>query len=191
MAASSTMLELGTPAPGFTLPDPAGTIHRLSDTDGAPATVVVFLCNHCPYVKHLGRELALVTQRMLARGVAVYGINPNDTEAYPDDSPEHMAEAARAYGFDFPYLFDESQQVARAYRAACTPDFYVFDADRLLAYRGQFDQSRPGNDKPVTGADLKAAVDAVIAGSAVPEPQVPSIGCSIKWRPENEPDWST
>jgi peroxiredoxin len=189
VAVPSTMLPLGTSAPDFALPDPEGRIHRLADADGAPATVVLFLCNHCPYVKHIGRELALVTQRLLAKGVAVFGISSNDVEAYPDDAPDKMAEAARAYGFDFPYLYDESQEVAKAYRAACTPDLFVFDADHRLAYRGQFDSSRPRNDEPVTGADLRAAVDAVLAGTPVPEPQIPSIGCGIKWKPGNEPGW--
>ncbi len=182
-AVPSTMLPLGTPAPPFSLADPSGRITDLDDLAGAPALLVIFLCNHCPYVKHLGRELALLTQRFMAAGVAVVGINSNDVEAYPDDAPELMAVEARRLGWDFPYLFDEDQAVAHAYRAACTPDFFVFDADRLLAYRGQFDSSRPGNGEPVTGRDLRAAVNAVVAGRPVPEPQLPSIGCSIKWRP--------
>ncbi|MBI2704244.1 MAG: thioredoxin family protein [Actinobacteria bacterium] len=189
VATRSTMAELGTAAPDFALPDPAGTIHRLADFDGSAALVVMFLCNHCPYVRHIARELALVTQRLQAEGVSVVGISSNDIDAYPADAPDQMAVTARAYGFDFPYLFDESQAVAKAYRAACTPDFYVFDRDRRLAYRGQFDASRPGNGEPVTGADLKAAVDAVLAGEPVAEPQRPSIGCSIKWNPGNEPEY--
>jgi peroxiredoxin len=189
-AVNSTMLPLGTPAPDYVLADPSGRVHALADSADAPALVVMFLCNHCPYVKHLGRELALVTQRLLAKGVAVVGISSNDVSAYPDDAPEHMATTARAYGFDFPYLYDESQDVAKAYRAACTPDFYVFDEDRQLVYRGQFDSSRPGNDQPVTGADLTAAVEAVLAGRPVPEPQRPSIGCSIKWKPGGQPDYA-
>lgn len=187
MAASSTMLALGTPAPDFALPDASGAIHRLADSEGAPATLVVFLCNHCPYVKHLGHELGSATSEMIASGVAVYGICSNDASAYPADAPDHMATAAREYGFGFPYLYDESQEVAKAFRAACTPDFFLFDRDHKLAYRGQFDASRPSNGEPITGRDLIAAVDAVLSGEPVPEPQVPSIGCSIKWKPGNEP----
>lgn len=185
----STMLPLGTPAPEFDLPDAAGARHRLGDVVQAPVLVVAFLCNHCPFVKHLGRELGLVTQRMAAKGVAIVGINANDTDAYPDDAPEHMLTTARGWGWDFPYLLDADQSVARAYRAACTPDFFVFDAERRLAYRGQFDDSRPGNEVPVTGASLNAAVNALLADEPIPEPQHPSMGCSIKWRPGNEPDW--
>jgi len=190
MAVNSTMLPLGTEAPDFALPDPAGTVWTLRDFDGASALLVVFLCNHCPYVKHLGRELGLLTQRFIARGVGVVGINSNDADAYPEDAPEHMVVEARRLGYDFPYLVDADQVAARAYRAACTPDFFLFDGERHLAYRGQFDDSRPGSDVGVTGRDLKAAVDAVLAGEPVAEPQRPSIGCSIKWKPGNEPEWS-
>jgi len=190
MAVNSTMLPLGTEAPDFALPDPAGTVWTLRDFDGASALLVVFLCNHCPYVKHLGRELGLLTQRFIARGVGVVGINSNDADAYPEDAPEHMVVEARRLGYDFPYLVDADQIAARAYRAACTPDFFLFDGERHLAYRGQFDDSRPGSDVGVTGRDLKAAVDAVLAGEPVAEPQRPSIGCSIKWKPGNEPEWS-
>lgn len=190
MAVPSTMLPLGTEAPDFRLPDPAtGAEVTLADLSGAPALLVAFLCNHCPYVQHLGRELGLLTQRFLARGVAVVGINSNDVTAYPDDAPDRMVEVARSLGWDFPYLFDEDQSVAAAYRAACTPDFFLFDGDRRLAYRGQFDASRPANDVPVTGSDLRAAVDAVLAGAPPPGPQQPSLGCSIKWREGNEPGW--
>jgi len=189
VAVNSTMLELGTPAPAFSLPDPSGKIHSLRDTADAPALVVIFMCNHCPYVLHIGRELGLVTQHLLARGVAVVGINSNDITSHPDDAPPAMTTTARSYGWDFPYLFDESQATAHAYRAACTPDFFVFDGDRALAYRGQFDDSRPGNDVPVTGRDLRAAVDAVLTGQPVPDPQLPSIGCNIKWKPGNEPEY--
>jgi peroxiredoxin len=177
------MLPLGTEAPDFALPDPQGTVHTLDSVAAeAPALVVMFLSNHCPYVKHIGRELGLVTQRFLAKGVAVVGIMANDIENYPDDAPPLMATTARGYGWDFPYLYDESQDVARAYHAACTPDLFVFDRDRRLAYRGQFDASRPSNDVPVTGADLKSAVDALLAGGSPTDDQVPSMGCNIKWR---------
>jgi peroxiredoxin len=187
MAAQSTMLALATPAPAFRLPDPSGKVYALEDFAPAPALVVMFLCNHCPYVKHIGRELALVTQRLMAKGAAVVGISSNDVEAYPADAPEHMATEARRLGYDFPYLFDEDQSVGLAYGAACTPDFFVFDGDRRLVYRGQFDDSRPGNKIGVTGKDLKGAVDAVLAGEPVPADQRPSRGCSIKWRPGNDP----
>ncbi len=186
---TSTMLDLGTSAPPFDLPDAAGVRHSLDDSAGAPALVVIFICNHCPFVIHIARELGIVTQRMMAKGVAVVGINANDTNAYPDDAPEHMTPTARRYGWEFPYLVDADQTVAHAYRAACTPDFFVFDSDRSLVYRGQFDDSRPGNDTGVTGADLHRAVNAVLAGEPVASDQRPSMGCNIKWRPGNEPDW--
>lgn len=183
VATPSSMLPLGTDAPEFALPDPSGSIHHLASiATGAPATVVMFLSNHCPYVQHIGRELGLVTQRFLARGVAVVGIMSNDIDGYPDDAPERMPATARSYGWDFPYLFDESQDVARAYSAACTPDFFVFDADRRLAYRGQFDAARPSNGVAVTGRYLKAAVDALLAGGRPVDDQTPSLGCNIKWR---------
>lgn len=183
------MMELGTPAPAFDLPDATGQRHTLADSEGTGALVVMFVCNHCPFVVHIARELGLVTQSLMARGAAVVAINANDTDAYPDDAPEHMLTMARTHGWDFPYLVDADQQVATAYRAACTPDFFVFDTDRRLAYRGQFDASRPGNDVPVTGSDLRAAVKAVLAGEPVPTEQFPSLGCNIKWRPGNEPAW--
>ena len=190
VAVNSTMLPLGTVAPDFSLPDPSGALHSLAEADGAPATVVMFMSNHCPYVKHLGREVGLLTQRWRAKGVAVFGVMSNDTDAYPDDAPDKMAAAARGWGWDFPYLVDtDDHAVAKAYRAACTPDFYVFDADLRLAYRGQFDSSRPGNDVAVTGADLKAAVEAVLAGAPVDDDQWPSMGCNIKWRPGQAPDY--
>jgi peroxiredoxin len=183
------MVPLGTEAPEFRLPDPAGREWSQDDFAGAPALLVMFICNHCPYVKHIRRELALVTQNFVGRGVGVVGIQSNDAASYPDDAPERMAEEARTVGYTFPYLVDDSQEVAHAYHAACTPDFFLFDADRRLAYRGQFDDSRPGNGKPVTGADLRAAVDAVLEGKPVPEPQNPSMGCNIKWKPGNEPSY--
>lgn len=190
VSVNSTMLELGTVAPGFALPDPSGRVVSLDDvaTDKA-GVLVVFLCNHCPYVKHIGRELALVTQRLMARDLGVVGINSNDIEHYPDDGPEHMAAEARRLGYDFPYLLDEDQSVAHAYRAACTPDFFLFDAERRLVYRGQFDSARPKNDDPVTGADLRRAIDALLAGEPPLAEQRPSMGCNIKWKPGNEPEW--
>lgn len=178
------MLALGTVAPDFSLRDPSGALHTLESVcESKQGLLVAFICNHCPYVKHVRRELALLTQRWQQRGLAVVGINSNDADAYPDDAPEAMATEARTVGYLFPYLVDSTQEVARAYRAACTPDFFLFDAERRLAYRGQLDASRPGNDVPVTGADLDAAVKAVLAGRAVDGEQHPSMGCSIKWRP--------
>ncbi len=185
----STMLPLGTKAPDFSLPNIDGRQVSLSDFEGAPALLVVFMCNHCPYVKHVADALAQLAREYQQRGVAVVGINSNDAEQYPDDSPEKMAEEAAARGYTFPYLYDETQEVAKAYRAACTPDFYVFDKDRKLVYRGQMDDSRPDSGIPVTGADLRAALDAVLEGKPVPAEQKPSIGCNIKWKPGNEPDY--
>lgn len=187
MAVSSSMLPLGTPAPEFALPDPFGRVVTLRSLDGAPALVVMFICNHCPYVKHIRPLLADLTDEWIDGDVAVVGINSNDAEAYPDDSPRAMAQEIRAHGYRFPYLVDESQAVAKAFRAACTPDMFVFDGDRRLVYRGQFDASRPSNGLPVTGSDLQAAVDAVLAREPVPRDQTPSMGCSIKWRPGNQP----
>jgi peroxiredoxin len=187
---ASTMLPLGTEAPDFELADPAGTKYGRDDFADAPALVVAFICNHCPYVQHIRGRWAEAASDLQARDVAVVGINSNDPDAYPADSPAAMATEVDRYGYTFPYLFDETQEVAKAYRAACTPDFYVFGADRRLAYRGQFDDSRPSNGKPVTGADLTAAVDAVLAGQPVPEPQHPSMGCNIKWKPGNEPAYA-
>lgn len=190
MAATSTMMPLGTEAPDFSLPDPSGRVWSRDDFRDAPGLLVMFICNHCPYVKHVRRELALLTQRWQERGLAAVGVQSNDWGAYPDDSPERMAEESRSVGYAFPYLVDESQEVARAYGAACTPDFFLFDGDRRLVYRGQLDDSRPGNDVPVTGADLGGAVDALLEGRPVAEEQKPSIGCSIKWRPGKEPAWA-
>lgn len=189
VAVSSTMLPLGTPAPDFALPDPAGRTVALADVSAAPALVVAFLSNHCPYVRHIADRLGAVADELAADGVAFVGVMSNDTDAYPDDAPEAMERSARAWGWRFPYLVDGDQSVARAYRAACTPDFFVFDRDRRLAYRGRFDAARPSTDDPVTGADLLAAVRAVLAGEAVAAQQLPSMGCNIKWRPGNEPEW--
>jgi peroxiredoxin len=185
----STMLPLGTPAPDFNLPDTTGRTVALTDFAAAPALVVVFMCNHCPYVRHLTTGLAQFGRDAQARGVAMVAINSNDVANYPDDSPARMAAEARAAGYCFPYLYDATQQVAHAYRAACTPDFFLFDADRRLVYRGQFDDSRPGNGIPVTGRDLRAALDALIAGTPIAETQKPSMGCNIKWKPGNAPDY--
>jgi peroxiredoxin len=187
MAATSFMLPLGTQAPDFDLADPNGTRVRRDDALGEHGLLVMFVCNHCPYVKHVGRELGLLTQRWMSRGLGVVGINSNDADAYPDDAPPKMVEAARGWGWDFPYLVDGDQQAARAYRAACTPDFFLFDRERRLIYRGQMDSSRPSSGVPVTGQDLAAAVDALVAGGPVPTDQLPSMGCSIKWKPGNEP----
>ncbi len=185
----STMLPLGTSAPQFSLPDPDGKIVSLSNFEGAPALVVVFMCNHCPFVKHVAPGLADLAREYQDKDVAVVGINPNDVANYPDDSPQKMAEASKQYGYTFPYLLDESQEVAKAYRAACTPDFFVFDGDRQLVYRGQMDHSRPSLDLPVTGADLRAALNAVLDGRPLNDEQKPSVGCNIKWKPGNEPPY--
>jgi peroxiredoxin len=185
----STMLALGTVAPDFRLPDTNGKTVAVGDFKDARALVVAFICNHCPYVKHIRSGLAQFGRDMQGKGVAVVAINANDAKNYPADSPAKMKEEARDAGYVFPYLHDESQSAAKAYRAACTPDFYVFDAARRLVYRGQFDSSRPGNGQTVTGADLRAAVEAVLNGKTVAEKQMPSIGCSIKWREGNEPSY--
>ena len=182
----STMIPLGTPAPDFALPDPTGKVFHLSDFPDAPALLVMFICNHCPFVKHLRSAIAELAREYQQRGVAVVAINSNDVANYPEDSPEKMAEESRSAGYTFPYLYDETQQVARAYDAACTPDFFLYDKDRKLAYRGQFDDSRPGNDIAVTGSDLRAALDAVLAGQPAPEDQKPSIGCNIKWKQDSQ-----
>ena len=187
---ASTMLALGTEAPDFSLPEPAtGKTVSLSGVDGARGLLVVFLSNHCPFVKHLADHFAGLAAEYQARGVAVVGINANDVANYPDDSPAKMVLEVARRGYTFPYLFDETQAVAKAYRAACTPDFFLFDADRRLAYRGQYDGSRPSLDVPVTGADLRGALDAVLAGETPPAEQVPSVGCNIKWRAGEEPGW--
>jgi peroxiredoxin len=183
------MLPLGTRAPDFSLVNVDGRTVSLDDFKGAPALLVIFMCNHCPYVKHLADALASFSAQYMAKGVAVVGINSNDTANYPADSPERMVAEAEARGYQFPYFFDETQEVAHAYRAACTPDFYLFDGDHRLVYRGQFDSSRPDSGIPITGHDLTAAIDAVLAGKKPPEHQKPSIGCNIKWKRGNEPDY--
>ena len=183
----STMLPLGSKAPNFRLPDTDGTEVTLDDFREAPALLVIFLCNHCPYVKHVRHDLAELGREYQEKGAAVVGISSNDSEAYPDDGPTLMAIEKAEVGYTFPYLHDESQDVAKAYEAACTPDFYVFDAERSLVYRGQLDTSRPGNGTPVTGADLRVALDAVLDGRPVPPDQRPSMGCNIKWKPGQAP----
>lgn len=183
------MLPLGSPLPSFTLSGPDATTWSTDDVVGAPAVVVAFLSVHCPFVKHIEARLGEVTADLMDRGAIVVGIQSNAIEDYPQDAPEHMAAQAVANGFRFPYLLDPTQEVAKAFRAACTPDLFVFDGEQRLEYRGQFDAARPSNDVPVTGEDLVAAVDALLDGRPVPEDQVPSIGCNIKWRQGQEPDW--
>ena len=185
----STMAQLGTLAPDFRLPDTNGRLVSLCDFAKAPALLVVFMCNHCPFVKHIRAGLAQFARDYQPRGLAMVGINSNDVASYPDDSPAKMAEEVKAAAYTFPYLYDERQTVAKAYHAACTPDFFLYDRDRRLVYRGQFDDSRPSNGRPVTGSDLRAAVDAVLAGRPVSAEQRPSIGCNIKWKPGAAPDY--
>lgn len=195
-ATGSVMLPLGTHAPDFALPDYSprgvGRIVRRDDFRGKKALLVMFICNHCPFVKHVRAELARLGRDYLAKDVAIVAINSNDITTHPDDSPAKMTIEAADAGWTFPYLFDESQTVAKAYRAACTPDFFLFDSDMKLVYRGQLDDSRPpgrAEPTPVTGKDLRAALDAVLAGNPVNPIQKPSMGCNIKWKPGNEPEY--
>ncbi|HEV3021315.1 MAG TPA: thioredoxin family protein [Pirellulales bacterium] len=186
----STMLPLGTPAPDFRLIDAVTQKQvALADFAGKPALLVIFMCNHCPFVKHVAGGLAALANEYQPRGVAVVGINSNDVVAHPDDAPDKMRDEAKARGYTFAYLYDESQAVAKAYHAACTPDFFLFDGGRKLVYRGQLDASRPDNGIPVTGRDLRTALDAVLGGQSAPADQKASIGCNIKWRPGNEPEY--
>lgn len=185
----STMLPLGTQAPDFRLINVDGREVSLDDFQDAPALLVMFMCNHCPFVIHVADELARLTAEYMARGVAIVGINSNDASQYPADSPERMVVEAENRGYRFPYLYDENQEAAHAYRAACTPDFFLFDQDRRLFYRGQMDASRPQSGVPVTGEDLRLALDAVLAGEQPPADQRPSLGCNIKWKPGNEPEY--
>jgi peroxiredoxin len=185
----SRMLALGTKAPGFELSDFEGRRVGLRDFDGSSGLLVMFICNHCPFVKHIRAGLAALAREYQARGLAIVAINSNDIDNYSQDGPEGMKEEAASAGYVFPYLLDDTQEVAKTYEAACTPDFFLFDQDCRLVYRGQFDGSRPGNDVPVTGLDLRAAADAVLEGWPVPEDQKPSIGCNIKWKPGNEPEY--
>jgi peroxiredoxin len=186
----STMLSLGTAAPDFALPDVVtGQTVTLETFAGAPALLVMFICRHCPFVKHVEQELARIGQDYGTKGLSIVAISANSLETHPQDGPEHLKAQALDLGFTFPYCFDESQEVAKRYTAACTPDFFVFDSDQKLVYRGQLDDSRPSTEVPVTGKDLRAALDAVLAGQPVPTEQKPSIGCNIKWAPGNEPTY--
>jgi peroxiredoxin len=185
----SNTIALGTPAPAFALPDAFGKTHRLDDFAGMSALLVAFWCNHCPFVRHIRREFAAFAREFIPKRLAIVAINSNDDAAYPEDSLTKMGEEVKIQGFIFPYLQDNSQDVAKAYRAACTPDFFLFDSQRKLFYHGQFDGSRPGNNVPVTGADLRAAAERLLAGQTAPSPQAPSIGCNIKWRRGSEPEW--
>ncbi|HTR25554.1 MAG TPA: thioredoxin family protein [Terriglobales bacterium] len=195
MRYESLMPDLGTPIPQFALPDPSGRIFELKDFASARALLVAFVCNHCPFVQHLIDGFVAFASEYAPKGLATVAISSNDIATYPDDAPEKMAEFAAAHNFGFPYLFDESQQVAKAFGAACTPDFFLYDSNRRLYYRGQFDNSRPqtqyfpGPPVPVTGADMRAAVEAALAGKPAPATQMPSRGCSLKWKPGNEPSW--
>ena len=186
----STMLDLGTALPTFSLRDAvSGRTVTPAEVAGDRGTLVMFLCNHCPFVKHVLPEIGRVGAEALSGGIGVVAINSNDVVAYPDDAPDRMRELALAEGWRFPYVHDETQDVAKAFRAACTPDFFLFDPDGRLVYRGQLDGSRPGSDVPVTGADLRRALTAVRAGQSVPEPQLPSLGCNIKWKAGRAPEW--
>lgn len=187
----SRMMPLGTPAPAFALPDTAAdqTV-SLASFAASPALLVAFLCNHCPFVKHILDGFVGFAREFGARGVAVVAISSNDVASYPQDAPAEMARLAALKGFTFPYLYDESQEVAKSYEAVCTPDFFLFDRGRRLVYRGQFDASSPGNRTAVTGADLRAACAALLSGKPLPAEQIPSIGCSIKWKAGQEPDWA-
>jgi peroxiredoxin len=191
MAMASVMLPLGTPAPPFALRDVvSGQIVSLDLFTGKPALLVMFICRHCPYVQHVEQALAKLGEDYADSGLGIIGISSNDPAHYPDDAPERLKEMAQRLDFTFPFCFDETQEVAKAYKAACTPDFYLFDRERRLVYRGQLDDSRPGNSKPVTGRDLRAAIDAVLAGKPVDPNQKASIGCSIKWKPGNDPAYA-
>ena len=187
---ASTMLPLGTPAPDFSLPDTKSNIISIDDFKDTPALLVIFMCNHCPFVKHILKGMVELVKKYQEKGVAVVGINSNDVASFPEDRPEMMAKIAKAAGYTFPYLYDETQEVAKAYRAACTPDFFLFDKKRKLVYRGQMDDSRPGNNISVTGIDLRAALDAVLAGGKVSDKQKPSMGCNIKWKHGNVPKYA-
>jgi peroxiredoxin len=186
---ASQPLTLGVVAADFSLPNIDGKIVSLADVAGAPALLVAFICNHCPFVKHVAPELARLAREYQRRGVAVVAINSNDADTHSEDSPARMAEEVASRGYTFPYLYDETQEVAKEYRAACTPDFYVFDKAQRLVYHGQMDDSRPDSGVPVTGKDLRAALDATLAGRPSLLNQKPCVGCNIKWKPGNEPDY--
>jgi peroxiredoxin len=183
------MLELGTPAPDFDLPKPDGSHVSLSDFADAEGLIVAFICNHCPFVKHIREGLAEFARDYMPRNIAMVAINSNDFATYSGDTPERMQEEIDTFGYRFPYVYDESQDVAKAYRAACTPEFYLFDGHRKLVYRGRFDAATPGNDEPVTGGELRRAVDALLAGEMPDTDQVPGLGCNIKWKAGNAPDY--
>ncbi len=185
----STMIDIGTPLPPFSLPDFDGKTVTDADFAGSKALLVAFICNHCPFVRHIRQEFSRVVKEYQAKGLRVVAIASNDTKEFPEDGPAGMKEEAVEVGYTFPYLFDEKQKVAQAFHAACTPDLFLFDSQRRLAYRGQFDGSRPKNGVPVTGADLRAALDAVLAGTPAPAMQKPSMGCNIKWSPGNAPEY--
>ncbi len=189
MLTPSTMQELGIKAPDFTLPDPTGKMYSLADQPISKGLLVIFMCNHCPYVLHILQMLVEKMREYQEQGVTVIAINSNDFSAYPDDNPANMAFYSKTHGYTFPYLVDEEQQVAKVYGAACTPDFFLFDAEKKLVYRGQFDSARPGNSKPVTGADLSQAIDLLVAGKEISMEQKASMGCNIKWKPGNEPNY--
>ena len=191
MAVASMMLPLGTAAPPFALRDVvSGQTYSLDSFAGKAALLVIFMCRHCPYVVHVQEEIARIGQQYTDSGLGIIGISSNDPAHYLDDAPERLKEMAQQLKLSFPLCFDETQEVAKAYKAACTPDFYLFDHDRRLVYRGQLDDSRPGNNKPVTGRDLRAAIDAVLTGKPVDSNQKASIGCSIKWKPGNAPPYT-
>jgi peroxiredoxin len=191
MATASVMLPLGTPAPPLALRDVvSGQIYSLDSFTGKAALLVMFICRHCPYVQHVEQELARIGRDYRDTDLGIVAISSNDPEQYPDDAPPRLKEMAKRLGFTFPFCFDGTQDVAKTYRAACTPDFYLFDRERRLVYRGQLDDSRPGNNKPVNGRDLRAAIDTVLAGKAVDSNQKASIGCSIKWKPGNTPRYA-
>ena len=185
----STMLPLGKAAPDFSLPDTEDRLVTMSELSQAPGLLVMFICNHCPFVKHIREAIARFGNEYQEKGLSIVAISSNDVAAFPEDGLEMMRQEAQEAGYTFPYLYDETQDVAKAFRAACTPDFFLFDGDGRLVYRGQFDDSRPGNDVPVTGSDLSAAADAILEGTPVAQEQKPSIGCNIKWKPGREPDY--
>ncbi len=187
---ASKMVSLGMSAPSFSLPDTEGNVVSLNDFEQAPALLVVFMCNHCPFVKHILTDFIELAKEYQQEGVAVVAISSNDVNDFPEDNPEMMAQKAKEAGFTFPYLYDETQQVAKAYGAVCTPDFFLYDKERKLVYRGQMDDSRPGNNIPITGSDLRAALEAVLEGRKTPAKQKPSMGCNIKWKKGNEPDYN-
>lgn len=187
---TSKMLTLGTSAPNFGLPDTEGNILSLADFEESPTLLVIFMCNHCPFVKYVLSAMVELMKEYQAKGVAVVGINSNDVVNFPEDSPEMMARLVEEAGFTFPYLYDQTQEVAKAYQATCTPDFFLFNKERKLVYRGQMDDSRPGSKIPITGLDLIKAMDAVLAGRVVSSDQKPSMGCNIKWKQGNEPEYA-